>query len=142
MHSKPFQILISTHRDDIPEPDADTTPKLPNPDSTNNDDTITTTPSSIGGKDSDPTQFSTSITELSGVWGALAALPTTEDEKEKDIKDPAALHALHQQLAASVRGVYGNFPAKFQGLATPAMNPMSMQLTHEKVVVGCADGTI
>jgi len=28
------------------------------------------------------------------------------------------------------------------GLATPEKNPMSMQLSHEEVVVGCADGTI
>ncbi|KAG8924803.1 hypothetical protein FRC02_010191, partial [Tulasnella sp. 418] len=33
-------------------------------------------------------------------------------------------------------------PADFKGLATPGMNPMSMALSHEEVVIGCADGTI
>ena len=41
-----------------------------------------------------------------------------------------------------VKGVLGQLPKKFEGLATPEKNPMSMQLSHEEVVVGCADGTI
>ncbi|KAL5505036.1 hypothetical protein ACEPAH_7699 [Sanghuangporus vaninii] len=131
------RIFISTHRDDVPEPDADPTPSLP----PLTPDAIATTTNN-NSKDSDPTQFSTSITELSGVWGALATLSSLDEDKDKDITSPAVLHSLQQQLAASAKGVYGNFPAKFQGLATPAMNPMSMQLTHEEVVVGCADGTI
>ncbi|KAG8905601.1 hypothetical protein FRB99_008599 [Tulasnella sp. 403] len=35
-----------------------------------------------------------------------------------------------------------NLPPDFKGLATPGLNPMSMALSHEEVVVGCADGTI
>lgn len=35
-----------------------------------------------------------------------------------------------------------NLPPDFKGLATPGMNPMSMALSHEEVVVGCGDGTI
>lgn len=42
----------------------------------------------------------------------------------------------------SPKGLLGHLPAKFAGLATPEKNPMAMQLTHEEVVVGCADGTI
>jgi pyrimidine and pyridine-specific 5'-nucleotidase len=59
------------------------------------------------------------IIPLSGAWAALA-------------------HATH----AGVKGLLGPLPPKFAGLAVPEKNPMSMQLTHEEVVVGCADGTI
>jgi len=41
-----------------------------------------------------------------------------------------------------LKGLFGPLPKKFEGLATPEKNPMSMQLSHEEVVVGCADGTI
>lgn len=41
-----------------------------------------------------------------------------------------------------VKGLLGTSPSKFAGLAVPEKNPMSMQLSHEEVVVGCADGTI
>ena len=43
---------------------------------------------------------------------------------------------------SNVGGLFGGLPKKFEGLATPEKNPMSMQLSHEEVVVGCADGTI
>ncbi|KAG2346477.1 hypothetical protein BDR05DRAFT_878067 [Suillus weaverae] len=59
------------------------------------------------------------ITPLSGAWAALA-------------------HA----TPVGVKGLLGPLPPKFTGLAMPEKNPMSMQLTHEEVVVGCADGTI
>ncbi|KAF6760496.1 hypothetical protein DFP72DRAFT_1042523 [Ephemerocybe angulata] len=58
--------------------------------------------------------------QLSGAWAALAG-------------DPGS---------ARVKGLKGELPKKFTGLATPEKNPMSMQLSHEEVVVGCADGTI
>ncbi|KDR79285.1 hypothetical protein GALMADRAFT_223515 [Galerina marginata CBS 339.88] len=61
------------------------------------------------------------IEPLTGAWGALAAEPTT---------------------SGAVKGLLGQLPPKFAGLATPEKNPMSMQLSHEEVVVGCADGTI
>ncbi|CCM00040.1 uncharacterized protein FIBRA_02066 [Fibroporia radiculosa] len=66
--------------------------------------------------------FDTDILPLSGAWAALA---------EGD-----------NVASAGVRGLLGQLPAKYQGLATPEKNPMSMQLSHEEVVVGCADGTI
>ncbi|KAG1800180.1 uncharacterized protein BJ212DRAFT_1400603 [Suillus subaureus] len=59
------------------------------------------------------------IISLSGAWAALA-------------------HATPE----GVKGLLGPLPPKFTGLAVPEKNPMSMQLTHEEVVVGCADGTI
>lgn len=59
----------------------------------------------------------TEISPLEGVWGDLAQ-------------------------SGSARGLLGSLPSKFAGLATPEKNPMSMQLSHEEVVVGCADGTI
>jgi len=75
------------------------------------------TPSPSSGGD-----FDKDLHPLTGAWAALA---------ESD-----SLHA------TGVKGLFGQLPAKFQGLATPEKNPMSMQLSHEEVVVGCADGTI
>lgn len=62
------------------------------------------------------------ILPLTGAWEALAETDNI--------------------TAAGMKGLLGAVPAKFQGLATPEKNPMSMQLSHEEVVVGCADGTI
>lgn len=66
--------------------------------------------------------YETSILPLTGAWAAVAEADAVS--------------------AAGVKGLRGNLPAKFAGLATPEKNPMSMQLSHEEVVVGCADGTI
>ena len=64
----------------------------------------------------------TNVTAVTGAWAALAETVPAE--------------------SGAVKGLIGALPAKFQGLAMPEKNPMSMQLTHEEVVVGCADGTI
>lgn len=62
------------------------------------------------------------IIPLQGVWAALSeGVP---------------------ESVANVKGLVGGLPKNFEGLATPEKNPMSMQLSHEEVVVGCADGTI
>ncbi|KAJ7444542.1 hypothetical protein B0H11DRAFT_2162672 [Mycena galericulata] len=66
-----------------------------------------------------PVAIDLAATPLGGVWGALA-LPPYGD----------------------TRGLKGALPPKFTGLATPEKNPMSMALSHEEVVVGCADGSI
>ncbi|KIJ62311.1 hypothetical protein HYDPIDRAFT_94912 [Hydnomerulius pinastri MD-312] len=69
-------------------------------------------------------EIDANIIPLSGAWAALA-------------------HASADSICAgSVKGLLGTLPNKFAGLATPEKNPMSMQLSHEEVVVGCADGTI
>lgn len=62
------------------------------------------------------------IFPLQGVWAALS----------EGVPDSAT----------NIKGLLGGLPKKFEGLATPEKNPMSMQLSHEEVVVGCADGTI
>ena len=80
----------------------------------------------LGPSREDAVDLESSMTDLAGVWGALAHV---------DPETPAA-------SILSTVGVFGQIPAKFTGLATPALNPMSMQLSHEEVVVGCADGTI
>ncbi|PFH49475.1 hypothetical protein AMATHDRAFT_147610 [Amanita thiersii Skay4041] len=67
----------------------------------------------------------TNVTPLTGAWSALVG---------EEIGTGAG--------AVKVRGLLGSLPNKFVGLATPDKNPMSMQLSHEEVVVGCADGTI
>ena len=64
----------------------------------------------------------TNITPLTGAWSAVAG------GEGRSIN--------------TTKGILGQLPAKFAGLATPEKNPMSMQLSHEEVVVGCADGTI
>ncbi|KAJ7621349.1 hypothetical protein FB45DRAFT_754291 [Roridomyces roridus] len=68
-----------------------------------------------------PVEIDLAATPLSGVWGALATPPYGD-----------------------TRGLKGGIPTmpKFAGLATPEKNPMSMALSHEEVVVGCADGSI
>ncbi|KAK7023131.1 WD-repeats-region domain-containing protein [Favolaschia claudopus] len=66
-----------------------------------------------------PVEIDLAATPLGGVWGSLAVPPYGD-----------------------TRGLKGSLPAKFTGLATPEKNPMSMALSHEEVVVGCADGSI
>ena len=53
-----------------------------------------------------------------------------------------ALSETDNVAAGGMKGLLGKLPNNFHGLATPEKNPMSMQLSHEEVVVGCADGTI
>ncbi|KAG6905448.1 hypothetical protein DXG01_002599, partial [Tephrocybe rancida] len=80
-----------------------------------------------------------------------------EDDEGAIVRDPApppvdidmdvralggAWAALADGGAEGCKGLLGALPPKFAGLATPEKNPMSMQLSHEEVVVGCADGTI
>lgn len=69
--------------------------------------------------------FATSINALTGAWSALAG----QDESGTT-------------SFGHVDGLLGTLPQKFAGLATPNLNPMAMALSHEEVVVGCADGTI
>jgi len=66
-----------------------------------------------------PVDIETDVRALSGAWAAL---------------DNPSGHGM--------KGLLGALPPKFSGLAVPEKNPMSMQLSHEEVVVGCADGTI
>ncbi|KAM6494830.1 WD40-repeat-containing domain protein [Amanita muscaria] len=63
----------------------------------------------------------TNVTPLTGAWSTLEEV---------------------NNATGRMQGLLGSLPTKFQGLATPDKNPMSMQLSHEEVVVGCADGTI
>ncbi|KIJ49092.1 hypothetical protein M422DRAFT_74705 [Sphaerobolus stellatus SS14] len=69
--------------------------------------------------------YSTSVIEISGAWAALA---TPDESGESNFSE--------------VDGLLGTLSSKFAGMATPGMNPMAMALSHEEVVVGCADGTI
>ena len=64
----------------------------------------------------------TNSTPLTGAWSAVAGV--------------------EGMSINTTKGILGQVPAKFAGLATPEKNPMSMKLSHEEVVVGCADGTI
>ncbi|TCD63314.1 hypothetical protein EIP91_005695 [Steccherinum ochraceum] len=107
-------IFMSTHRDRDLSKRADTD---------EDDDPSSSDPSdSEAPRTPSPVDSETDILSLTGAWAALA-----------DTDNVAG---------AGVRGLMGSLPAKFTGLATPEKNPMSMQLSHEEVVVGCADGTI
>jgi pyrimidine and pyridine-specific 5'-nucleotidase len=64
--------------------------------------------------------YDTAATDMKGAWATLAV--------PEDIQDRLASQLL--------------LPKGFPGLASPAMNPMSMALSHEEIVVGCADGSI
>lgn len=70
----------------------------------------------------DRIDIETGVRELSGAWSALVGVDNVSGVRTK--------------------GLLGALPRGFGGLAVPEKNPMSMQLTHEEVVVGCADGTI
>ncbi|KAH7922531.1 hypothetical protein BV22DRAFT_1037365 [Leucogyrophana mollusca] len=114
------RVLMSTHQDKE-------RPHVANGDEDSGDDDLDKSPSRPSEDKHNPMLFSapstsvdidTNIIELSGAWAALA-------------------HG-----ADDARGLLGTLPAKFAGLAMPEKNPMSMQLSHEEVVVGCADGTI
>ncbi|KAJ3847315.1 WD40-repeat-containing domain protein [Lentinula lateritia] len=71
----------------------------------------------------------TNCTPVTGAWAALA---DAENIPRSNGNEPVG----------KVRGLIGSLPPKFGGLAMPEKNPMSMQMSHEEVVVGCADGTI
>jgi pyrimidine and pyridine-specific 5'-nucleotidase len=65
-------------------------------------------------------EVNTAVVAMTGAWAALGG----------------------PNIPPAVKGLRGHLPSKFAGMATPEKNPMSMQLSHEEVVVGCADGTI
>ena len=89
-------------------------------------DFITATPST---NPSSKVDTNTHIVPLSGAWGALSDFPPPPQSSSGT-------------TTKKVKGLLGPLPPKFAGLATSEKNPMSMQLSHEEVVVGCADGTI
>lgn len=114
------KIFMSTHRDRDAKPSGSR-------DDNGDDEELGTgespdkprNPSPVNGHDVD---LNGDIIPLQGVWAALS----------EGVPDPSA----------NVKGLLSGLPKKFEGLATPEKNPMSMQLSHEEVVVGCADGTI
>ncbi|KZV64245.1 hypothetical protein PENSPDRAFT_588714 [Peniophora sp. CONT] len=106
------RMFMSTHRDREPLRLAE--------DSDSDDETSSAGASSTKVL-SEPVALDTEIRAIGGVWRRLA---------------PGAAGA------SGMKGLMSGLPNKFAGLATPEKNPMSMQLTHEEVVVGCADGSI
>ncbi|KAG8913829.1 hypothetical protein FRC01_004367 [Tulasnella sp. 417] len=83
------------------------------PDSPTEEDVEPVTPSDMS------LDMTTDIATIGGAWATLADGPAPE----------------------GAPGI-GRLPPDFKGLATPGLNPMSMALSHEEVVVGCADGSI
>jgi len=68
-------------------------------------------------------EVSAGVQPIAGAWAELADGPPP-------MGAPGALAKM------------ATLPPDFKGLATPGLNPMSMALSHEEIVVGCADGTI
>ncbi|KAG8854290.1 hypothetical protein FRB96_007695 [Tulasnella sp. 330] len=66
---------------------------------------------------------SATVQPISGAWAELAHGPPS-------LESPGALAKI------------ATLPPDFKGLAQSAYNPMSMALSHEEVVVGCANGDI
>lgn len=66
---------------------------------------------------------SATVQPISGAWAELAHGPPS-------LELPGALAKI------------ATLPPDFKGLAQSAYNPMSMALSHEEVVVGCANGDI
>ncbi|EKM53225.1 uncharacterized protein PHACADRAFT_98701 [Phanerochaete carnosa HHB-10118-sp] len=112
-------IFMSTHRD---REAARRAAAADGDDDDDDDDAFSLSPADGGAASQEEVDYEMSILPLTGAWSALAET------------DGAS--------AAGAKGLLGRLPAKFLGLATPEKNPMSMQLSHEEVVVGCADGTI
>ncbi|KAF9044249.1 WD40-repeat-containing domain protein [Panaeolus papilionaceus] len=115
------RIFMSTHQD-TPSPLSFTDLLASGADDSDDDLNFITQhlPPAAGGSTTiGSVDIDTDIAPLTGAWGALA-----------------------EATSVGVKGLLGPLPPKFAGLATPEKNPMSMQLSHEEVVVGCADGTI
>lgn len=94
-----------------------------------------------------PSPSDTSVESLPGTGaGAGAGAGASEVDVDTEIRAVGGAWGLLADGDArkmnGMKGLLGPLPAKFAGLATPEKNPMSMQLSHEEVVVGCADGTI
>lgn len=113
--------MISTHEDKASFTDLATGDRedldgstLDGDDGRSNSPKRSSTPTSV-------VDIDASIIPLSGAWAALAQMDGNPNQ---------------------MKGLLGTLPNKFTGLAVPEKNPMSMQLSHEEVVVGCADGTI
>jgi pyrimidine and pyridine-specific 5'-nucleotidase len=68
---------------------------------------------------------------------ALKTASTSNEPQSSSDGDSPSTHAAG--LVAPIRGAW---EAQAGALATPARNPMAMELDHESVVVGCADGLI
>lgn len=113
----PAQIFLSTHRD---KGERRAAAQGNDDDDTDGEEDADRRSASSSSKASSPVNEA-SITTVQGAWAALAE------------EVPPGQH---------VPGLKGALPKDFKGLATPEKNPMSMQLSHEEVVVGCGDGTI
>jgi len=114
-----MQVLMSTHQDKANGYDHDLD-GLVNEDTESDAGPLMDHANPLFSSPTPSVDIDTNIMPLSGAWAALA----------------------HATSDRGVKGLLGPLPPKFGGLAMPEKNPMSMQLTHEEVVVGCADGTI
>ncbi|CAL1710972.1 unnamed protein product [Somion occarium] len=108
-------IYMSTHKDKENR-------RLPNEDGSDESDSDKESVERNRASSPSNVDFDTDILPLTGAWSDLSEYKGYQ--------------------TAAAKGLRGQLPSKFTGLAVPDKNPMSMQLSHEEVVVGCADGTI
>ncbi|KZT25821.1 hypothetical protein NEOLEDRAFT_1132791 [Neolentinus lepideus HHB14362 ss-1] len=119
------RIFMSTHQDKDNHHAVSSHPHSSDSESDTDSSLLSQSQSAIRGTTSaSEVSIDTEVTAMTGAWGALAEY------------DPGSVNM------DDIRGLKGAIPPKFMGLATPEKNPMSMQLSHEEVVVGCADGSI
>ncbi|RXW16614.1 hypothetical protein EST38_g9240 [Candolleomyces aberdarensis] len=117
------RIFLTTHRDKDQGPSAESEASNSNGDQNPDDPDadLKAILSPISAAAPEPkVEINTEVVEMTGAWAALSG----------------------PNIPPAVKGLRGHLPSKFAGMATPEKNPMSMQLSHEEVVVGCADGTI
>jgi pyrimidine and pyridine-specific 5'-nucleotidase len=115
------QVLISTHEDKANDYDFDHD-GLGNEDTEKDNDAgpLMDRANPLYSSPLPSVDIDANIIPLARAWAALANAPSDRD----------------------VKCLLGPLPPKFTGLAVLEKNPMSMQLTHEVVVVRCVDGTI
>ncbi|SPO32552.1 related to pyrimidine 5-nucleotidase [Ustilago trichophora] len=74
--------------------------------------------------------------------GSGAEVASTSPDATTSICVPTPIEPSIEVAAGITVPIRGAWEAQSLDLATPARNPMAMELDHESVVVGCADGLI
>ncbi|CDR87317.1 related to pyrimidine 5-nucleotidase [Sporisorium scitamineum] len=89
-----------------------------------------------------PSDHGKTSTQLSAASGISDGAPAANGDGHGPGPAAAAAAAADDTASAITVPIRGVWEAQSADLATPARNPMAMELDHESVVVGCADGLI
>ncbi|KAJ3782993.1 hypothetical protein GGU10DRAFT_296925, partial [Lentinula aff. detonsa] len=126
--------VINSDFDSDFDSDSDSNNSNSNSDSDSND--------SDSDSDSDLHHIITGTKFSSTSTGEKKYVPYSGVDIDTDCVPVSGAWAALADVGGTVKGLIGSLPLKFAGLAMPEKNPMSMQMSHEEVVVGCADGTM